>query len=48
MKVELEVPEALVGDMMSDITGKRGGHILGINNAKARFTSEPDELAEDR
>ena len=48
MKVELEVPEALVGEMMSDISGKRGGHILGINNAKARFTSEPGELTTDR
>ena len=37
MAVELNVPEHLVGDLMSNITGKRGGRIIGLNNVKARF-----------
>jgi len=37
MSVELTVPERIIGDLLSDITGKRGGRVLGIKNIKARF-----------
>ena len=40
MTVELSVPEEIVGDLMSDITGKRGGRVLGIKNVKARFSDD--------
>ena len=43
MSVELTVPEHLVGDLMSDISGKRGGRILGLKNVQARFTSGDDD-----
>lgn len=37
MNVELSVPERILGDLLGDITGKRGGRILGIKNIRARF-----------
>ena len=42
MTVELTVPGHILGDLMSDITGKRGGRVLGIRNVKARFSEEAD------
>lgn len=47
MKVELQVPENLVGDLMSDISGKRGGHILGLKSVRARF-GDDGEVDENR
>ena len=47
MKVELQVPERLVGDLMSDISGQRGGHILGLKNVVARF-GDGGEVDENR
>ena len=41
MSVEINLPEQAVGDILSDISSNRGGHILGIKNVLARF---PDEL----
>lgn len=40
MNVELNVPERILGDLLGDITGKRGGRILGIKNIKARFADD--------
>lgn len=40
MTVELNVPDSIIGDLMSDITGKRGGRVLGIRNVKVRFAEE--------
>lgn len=37
MTVELTVPESIIGDLMSDISGNRGGRVLGIRNVKVRF-----------
>lgn len=52
MTVELNVPEHIMGDLMSDITGRRGGRVLGITNVKARFSdtdgSFGDEIDEQR
>lgn len=42
MTVELTVPEHILGDLMGDITGRRGGRVLGIRNVKARFSEETD------
>ena len=42
MTVELTVPEHILGDLMSDITGKRGGRVLGIRNVRARFAEEAE------
>ena len=42
MAVELNVPEEIIGDIMSDITGQRGGRVLGIMNVKARFSEGQD------
>ena len=46
MTVELNVPERIVGDLMSDITGKRGGRILGIRNVRARFSDDAHDANE--
>jgi elongation factor G len=49
MTVELNVPERIMGDLMSDITGKRGGRVLGIRNVKARFSADSaDEIDDQR
>lgn len=50
MTVELSVPERIIGDLLSDITGKRGGRVLGIKNIKARFleAGETNEIDEAR
>ena len=49
MTVELNVPERIVGDLLSDVTGKRGGRVLGIRSVKARFSdNSPDEIDEER
>ena len=42
MVVELNVPERIISDLVSDISGKRGGRILGIKNIKARFIEVGD------
>ena len=42
MKVELQVPDHILGELLSDITGKRGGRVLGIRGVKARFTAQVD------
>ena len=42
MTVELTVPEHILGDLMSDITGKRGRRVLGIRNVRARFAEEAE------
>ena len=49
LSVELNVPDAIIGDLMSDITGKRGGRVLGIRNVKVRFAEENgNEIDQDR
>jgi elongation factor G len=41
MTVEIELPEHVLGEILSDISSNRGGHILGIKSVNARF---PDHL----
>ena len=50
MAVELNVPERIIGDIMSDITGQRGGRVLGIKNVAVRFSEGEDsnQIDEDR
>lgn len=32
MNVEISIPDHVIGDILSDITGKRGGSVIGIRN----------------
>jgi elongation factor G len=43
MTVDLSIPERILGDLLSDMTGQRGGRILGIRNVKARFIDDQSE-----
>jgi elongation factor G len=42
MNVEISVPDHVIGDILSDITGKRGGSVIGIRNVQAKFFDETD------
>lgn len=42
MNVEISVPDHVVGHVLSDITGKRGGSVIGIRNVQAKFYDEND------
>jgi len=42
MNVEISLPDHCIGDILSDITGKRGGNVLGIRNIQAKFYDETD------
>ena len=42
MRVEILVSEEILGQILSDIASKRGGHILGIENVRAKFSDEID------
>jgi elongation factor G len=42
MKTEIEIPDSALSDVLSNITGQKGGKILGIHNVKAKFTNEID------
>lgn len=42
MNVEISIPEHVIGDILSDITGKRGGSVIGIRNVQAKFYDESD------
>ena len=50
MSVEISLPEHVVGQVLQDITGKRGGQILGIKSIRARFSDsgDADELDDTR
>ncbi len=43
MNVEISVPDEAVGMILSDITGKRGGSVIGIKNVQAKFYDSTDE-----
>jgi len=45
MNVEISVPDHVVGMILSDITGKRGGSVIGIRNLQAKFLDEDDKSA---
>ena len=42
MNVEISIPDHCIGDILSDITGKRGGSVIGIRNVQAKFYDESD------
>jgi elongation factor G len=42
MNVEISLPDHCIGDILSDITGKRGGNVIGIRNVQAKFYDETD------
>ena len=42
MNVEISIPDYVIGDILSDITGKRGGNVIGIRNVQAKFYDETD------
>jgi elongation factor G len=42
MNVEISIPDHVIGDILRDITGKRGGNVIGIRNVKAKFYDEKD------
>ena len=42
MNVEISIPDHVIGDILSDITGKRGGSVIGIRNVQAKFYDETD------
>ena len=50
MSVEISLPEHIIGNVLQDITGKRGGQILGVKSIRARFsdTGDADELDDQR
>ena len=37
MNVEITLPDHVIGDILSDITSKRGGSVIGIRNVQAKF-----------
>ena len=45
MNAEISVPDHVIGDILSDITGKRGGSVVGIRNVQAKFYDESDSKA---
>lgn len=40
MLTEIEVPEDCLGDVLSSISGQKGGKIISINNVKEKFTND--------
>jgi len=38
MSVEITLPDHIIGEVLSDISGKRGGRVLGIKSIMARFS----------
>jgi translation elongation factor EF-G len=40
MNVEITLPDGIVGEVLSDVSSSRGGHILGIKSLGARFSDE--------
>jgi hypothetical protein len=42
MNVEITVPDFVIGDILSNITGKRGGSVIGIRNVHAKFLDDKD------
>lgn len=38
MSVEITLPDHIIGDVLSDISGQRGGRVLGIKSVMAKFS----------
>ncbi len=37
MSVEITLPDNIIGDVLSNVSGKRGGRVLGIKSIMAKF-----------
>lgn len=42
MRAEIEVPEHCLGDILSNLSGQKGGKIISIKNVKQKFTDDID------
>ena len=42
MSVEITLPDHIIGDVLADILGKRGGRVLGIKSIMAKFSDTDD------
>ena len=42
MNMIIEIPAAMLGDTLNDISSNRGGWVLEISNVKAKFSNEVD------
>ncbi|CAI2384886.1 unnamed protein product [Moneuplotes crassus] len=42
MRTEIQIPEYCLGDIVSNISGKKGGKIISINNVKQKFSDDID------
>ena len=40
MYTEIEIPSNWLGDILSNISGKKNGKIIGIYNVKEKFSNE--------
>lgn len=40
MHVEITLPDSEIGDILSDISSQRGGHILGIKTVNQKFLQD--------
>jgi translation elongation factor EF-G len=47
MNVEITLPDSIVGEVLSDVSSSRGGHILGIKSLGARFNDEESTFDAD-
>jgi translation elongation factor EF-G len=43
MNVEISVPDFVIGDILSDVSGKRGGRVIGIKSVQAKFLDEDEK-----
>ena len=41
--MEITLPDHIIWDVLSDISGKRGGRVLGIKSVMARFSDTGDD-----
>jgi len=46
MSVEISLPDHIIGEVLQDISSKRGGRVLGIKSLLARFTEDPADSTE--
>lgn len=48
MSVEITLPDHIIGEVLSDISGKRGGRVLGIKSIMARFSDTGNDEVDMR
>jgi len=40
MNAEISVPDHVIGDILADVSGKRGGRVVGIKSVTAKFLND--------